>query len=323
MMVKNFFMLVTFFSISSLYSMEPEHFTFEIPRIEGEGQGPHDEDLTKENEELRLLRTTNNAHVRTVQSPASPDHSPSPTDRFLTISPQTPDSERVASDDETTQNVSQDALKKLESFSHTVSFSPRVPRLSTPEAIQAHDEEIKALITAYKAAREALPADVIRDIRLQDEYQTMVESKLKAIEHLKQSSGIGEFPDQSKAIIARQEKVIAYLKEKIQSLTIHEKLELRQALEQATDALIADIKNNMATSKIKDETTLYRINVLLGHMEEERNKMSDKTLLTDPKFDIMMTVRQMKVQELREDIEKLMSPNPKRRTPSSTPRRLP
>jgi len=117
--------------------------------------------------------------------------------------------------------------------------------------------------------------------------------------------------------------VIAYLKEKIKSLEIDEKLELRKTLEKVTDDLIADIRQNLIVRKIKDETTLYRINVLLEHMEEERNAMSDKTLLTDPKFDIMMTVRQMKIQELRDDIEKLMSPNPTRPTIPIKRRSLP
>jgi len=202
-MVKKFFMAITLLIFPSIYSMEPEHINFSIPHTEVDGQ-EHDnsDDITKKNVDLLLLRNFHDTNLRETDSPDLTSPSPSPTSHFRTISPETPDTGIVLRNDDSTKNLSQNALQKLESFSHAISFSPRPPRLATPEPIHANDQEIATLINAYKSAHAKLPADAIRDVRLQYEYQIMVEAKLRTIEHLKQSSGIGDFPDQSDAIIA-------------------------------------------------------------------------------------------------------------------------
>lgn len=318
-MVKKNFVALSLFSFFSLSSMEPVH-VIEMPRIEIDGQPHRDSEELKDNEELLAFRNAQEGRHHTIFSPVPTSPSPSLTPKFHPVSPEPTDQNHlVDNQNETTRNISSLAREKLESFSHPVSFSPHLPRVATPEPIQAHDKEIAALIEDYKAAHEALPLDAIRDIRLQNEYQGLVNAKLKAIEHLKQSSGIGDFPDQSEAIIARQEQLIHYLKEKIESLKMQERLEVRQALEKATDALIADLEQNLSTSKIKNKDTLYKINVLLDHMREERNLMKDKTLLTDPKFDVMMNTRQWRIQGIGKEIEELMSPNPSRAGSRTSP----
>ncbi len=328
-MVKKIFVLTGLLSFSSAYSMMEGRVDFNLPRIEIQGPEKHIETTLEETEAERLMRENSrpgstNSHLSTYLE-NGPDSMPStPRFRPLENPSHLNDSGVVDGNGTTTEKLSPQTLENVRTAGR-LSFSPGKPRLATPEPIQDNDEEIARLTEAYKEARIALPKDLVEDYLARDEYQRMIEAKQRAIEHLKQSSQIGDFPDQSAAIMARQEKLITYLKEKIASIASREKLELRNAIEKATDLEIRDIEENIATSKIKDQKTLKEIQTLLRHMKEERDFLSEKTLLSDEKFETIMTVRAIRIQENAKMINDLLSPNPKRFSPvqPQTVRRLP
>jgi len=315
-MVKKFFMLTGLLSFSSAYSMMEKRVDFNGPSIEIQGPEKHMDTTLKETEAERLMRENSrpgstNSHLSTYLE-NGPNSMPS-TPRFRPLEDPSHfnDSGIAEETDPTTERLSAQTLEDI-STAGRLSFSHPKPRLATPEPIQANDEEIARLTEAYKKARAALPKDLVENYLARDEYQRMVEAKQGAIEHLKQSSQIGDFPDQSAAIMARQEKLITYLKDKIASIASREKLELRNAIEKATDLEIKDIENNIATSKIKDPKTLKEIQTLLRHMKEERDFLSEKTLLSDENFETIMTVRAIRIQDNAKMINDLLSPNPKR-----------
>ena len=311
-MVKKFFMLTALLSFSSAYSMMEEHLNEAIvPRIEI--QGPeHHRDGTLDETEVECLRMRENDN-----SPLSTDSrlshytegeldSMPPMPLFIHLATSAPDS-GIVEIDHTTEGLSPLALARIQDFEYSLSYSPKKPQLAKLEPIQANDEEIARLIEAYKIARAALLENLVEDYKAKIEYELMINGKKAAIEHLKNSSGIGDFPDQSTTVIARQEKLIAYLKDKIASIASKEKLQLRQALEKTVDKLISTIESEIETSRITDKTVVNRH---LRHIRDERNYMSERTLLSDPEFETMMAVRMNRIADLHSDIDTLLSPNP-------------
>ena len=320
-MVKKFFMLTALLSFLPAYSMEGR--LLEVPHFEPEGSVHRTDTTSEENEELERLRIReNNSSPRSTDSRLSTTeeelHSLPATPPFSSITRTTPDSGIADTDDNGTRNLSPQALEKLHNDKHHLNFSPPKPRIATPEPIRANDEEIERLTEAYKEARAALPKDLVEDYKTKNEYQARVEGKQRGTEHLKNSSQIGDFPDQSNAIIERQEEVIAYLKSKIASIHAKEKIALRESWERSTDTLIKDIKTN--SSHITDKAIVQKINALLSSMKEERTFMSEKTLVTDPDFDQIMVVRTHRIQELEEEIKALMSPQSKPNVRAQTQR---
>ena len=314
-MVKKFFMLTALLSFSSTYSMMEEHLNGVIvPRIEIQGPEHHRDTTLDETEAERLRMRENDNSPRSTDSRLSHytegelDSMPS-TPRFIPVA--TSDSGVAGEIDRTTEGLSPLASARIQDFEHSLSYSPKKPQLAKPEPIQANDEEIVRLTEAYKEARAALPEDLVGDYLARDEYQAMVKSKQGVIKYLKDSNFSDKSDAISDAIIARQEKLITYLKDKISSIASRDKLELRQALEKTTDLEIADIEENIAASKIKDKTALSEINKFLRNMKDERNFLSERTLLSDENFETIMSIRAIRIQDNARKIEELLSPNPK------------